>query len=104
MIVNAGEISFVEYGNDKIVGWIRTELVNPHLISVRVNERKRKIQNIQENVSKVAYLLDIHTISIGWFIFFKTTFLVNLNNNTQIAQISHNSSIDWIEVRNFKIF
>lgn len=67
MIVNAGEISFVEYGNDKIVGWIRTERVNPHLISVRINERKRRMHNSRnrEDITKVAYLLDIHTISIG---------------------------------------
>lgn len=75
MIVNAGEISFVEYGNDLIVGWIRTERVNPHLISVRVNERKQRLCNNNkivrnkklkdEGASKVAYLLDVHTISIG---------------------------------------
>lgn len=37
--------------------------VSPHLISVRLNEnRKRKGR---EEIRRVAYLLDVHTISVG---------------------------------------
>ena len=32
MIFNAGELSLVEYGNNEILGCVRTEFTNPHLI------------------------------------------------------------------------
>ncbi|WAR22903.1 IF172-like protein [Mya arenaria] len=41
MIFNAGELTMVEYGNNEILGCVRTEFMNPHLISVRLNERKQ---------------------------------------------------------------
>ena len=59
MIFNAGELTLVEYGLNDILGSVRTEFMNPHLISVRINERKQ-----QEN-KKLAYLVDLHTICIS---------------------------------------
>lgn len=41
----------------------RTEFMNPHLISVRLNERKQL--NSNEENKKLAYLLDLKTICIG---------------------------------------
>lgn len=38
-IFNAGELTLVEYGENSILGSVRTEFVNPHVISVRINER-----------------------------------------------------------------
>lgn len=38
-IFNAGELTLVEYGENNILGSVRTEFVNPHVISVRINER-----------------------------------------------------------------
>lgn len=32
MVFNAGELSLVEYGVNKILGTVRTEFTNPHLI------------------------------------------------------------------------
>ena len=32
MIFNAGELSLVEYENNQILGSVRTEFMNPHLI------------------------------------------------------------------------
>lgn len=32
MIFNAGELSLVEYGNNEVLGSVRTEFMNPHLI------------------------------------------------------------------------
>ena len=32
MIFNAGELSLVEYGENEILGMVRTEFMNPHLI------------------------------------------------------------------------
>lgn len=39
LIFNAGELSLVEYGSNYISGSVRSEFVNPHVISVRLNER-----------------------------------------------------------------
>ena len=60
----AGEISLVEYGRDEIAGWIRTERVSPHLISVRIAESRRR-RNAPADARRVAYLLDVQTIAIG---------------------------------------
>ena len=49
----------MEYGAAEILGSVRTEFMNPHLISIRLNERK------QENNKKIAYLIDLKTIAIG---------------------------------------
>jgi intraflagellar transport protein 172 len=38
------------------------EFMNPHLISVRINERKRRDGDV---VKRLAYLLDLKTIGIG---------------------------------------
>ncbi|VDK75197.1 unnamed protein product, partial [Onchocerca ochengi] len=84
MIINAGEVSLVEYGNNEIIGWIRTELTSPHLISVRLTEQKMK--NIG-TIKRVAYLLDLNTISV-----------VDLITQRQIAQFSHPVYIDWLEL------
>lgn len=32
MIFNAGELALVEYGSNEILGSVRTEFMNPHLI------------------------------------------------------------------------
>lgn len=58
MIFNAGELTLVEYGINDLLGSVRTEFMNPHLISVRINERK------QQDNKKLAYLIDMHTICI----------------------------------------
>lgn len=41
LIFNVGELSLVEYGESNILGSVRTEFVNPHVISVRLNERQQ---------------------------------------------------------------
>ena len=38
--------------------------MNPHLISVRINERRKKDG---ENIKRLAYLLDLKTIGISEF-------------------------------------
>lgn len=64
MIFSGGELTLVEYGaNDALVS-VRTEFMNPHLISVRLNERKQ--QDVKNN-KKMAYLIDLKTISISKF-------------------------------------
>ncbi|XP_026197771.1 intraflagellar transport protein 172 homolog [Anabas testudineus] len=84
MIFNAGELSLVEYSNNEILGSVRTEFMNPHLISVRLNERK---QRGAEDNKKLAYLIDIKTIAV-----------VDLAAGYNLGTISHDSKIDWLEL------
>ena len=75
--------SLVEYGKNEILGSVRTEFMNPHLISVRINERKQR--NVEES-KRLAYLLDLKTIALEDLVF-----------GYSLGQISHDSKIDWIE-------
>ncbi|XP_062822761.1 intraflagellar transport protein 172 homolog isoform X1 [Anolis carolinensis] len=84
MIFNAGELTLVEYGNNEILGSVRTEFMNPHLISVRINERRQR--GSEEN-KRLAYLVDIKTIAA-----------VDLVGSYNIGTISHDSKIDWLEL------
>ncbi|XP_069742704.1 intraflagellar transport protein 172 homolog isoform X3 [Narcine bancroftii] len=84
MIFNVGELTLVEYGNNDILGSVRTEFMNPHLISVRLNERKQR--GVEEN-KKLAYLVDIKTIAI-----------VDLLSGYNLGSISHDTKIDWLEL------
>ena len=76
--------SLVEYGKNEILGSVRTEFMNPHLISVRINERKQR--NVEES-KRLAYLLDLKTIALEDLVF-----------GYSLGQISHDSKIDWIEL------
>ncbi|XP_067120573.1 intraflagellar transport protein 172 homolog [Centruroides vittatus] len=84
MIFNAGELSLIEYGNNEILGSVRAEFMNPHLISVRLNERQQKGRGDNK---KLAYLIDLKTVSV-----------VDLMTGVTLAQISHDSKIDWLEL------
>ncbi|KAI4469975.1 hypothetical protein MML48_1g12569 [Holotrichia oblita] len=82
LVFNAGELSLVEYGDNEVLCSVRTEFANPHLISVRLNER-----NSQTNNKKLAYLLDLKTVCI-----------MDLISGIIISQINHESKIDWLEL------
>ncbi|KAL7872215.1 hypothetical protein SRHO_G00071980 [Serrasalmus rhombeus] len=84
MVFNAGELTLVEYGNNEILGSVRTEFMNPHLISVRLNERRQR--GVDDN-KKLAYLIDIKTIAI-----------VDLAGGYNLGTVSHDSKIDWLEL------
>ena len=79
MIINAGELILVEYGNDDILGTARTEYTRPHLISARLSY----VPNLQgENPKMMAYLLDNQTITIQ-----------DLNTSSFVATISHDQKV-----------
>jgi len=84
MIFNAGELSLIEYGQNEVLATVRTEFMNPHLISVRLNERKLVDQ---EDNKKLAYLVDLKTICI-----------MDLLSGMVLANISHDAKIDWLEM------
>ncbi|KAJ8934987.1 hypothetical protein NQ314_013074 [Rhamnusium bicolor] len=82
LVFNAGELTLIEYGNNDVLCSVRTEFANPHLISVRLNERNQPTEN-----KKLAYLLDLKTICI-----------VDLLSGFMMGQINHDSKIDWLEL------
>ncbi|XP_067032279.1 intraflagellar transport protein 172 homolog isoform X2 [Acropora muricata] len=84
MVFNAGELSLIEYGINEILGTVRTEFMNPHLISVRLNERKQR--GVVDN-KKMAYLVDLKTITV-----------VDMLTGFNIATVNHDSRIDWLEL------
>ncbi|XP_065179819.1 intraflagellar transport protein 172 homolog [Sycon ciliatum] len=84
MIFNAGELMLLEYGSNEILCAVRTELINPHLVSVRLNERAVRHQG---DMKFMAYLVDWKTISI-----------MNLSSCREVATLSHNVKIDWLEL------
>lgn len=90
MIFNAGELSFVEYGRNEILGSCRTEYVSPHLISVRMaadEESELEQMNEIEPMKKVAYLVDAEQINIQ-----------DLATGYNIATINHECKVDWLEL------
>ena len=84
MIFNSGELTFVEYGRNDILGSCRTEHTSPHLISVRLNEARHEGAS---DVKKVAYLLDLQTICVS-----------DLGTGVTEATVSHDSKIDWLDM------
>lgn len=84
LIFCSGELSIVEYGNNELLGLVRTEAVNPHVVSVRINERQ--VASDADN-KRLAYLLDPRTVRI-----------VDLMTGITIAMISHDVRVDWLEL------
>ncbi|CAM6098614.1 unnamed protein product [Calypogeia fissa] len=88
MVHNAGELSLVEYGCNRVLGTCRTEHVSPYLISIRLNEMLRTSENsAQEEVKKMAYLIDLHTIRI-----------LDLVRGVTAGTVIHDLKIDWLEL------
>jgi len=74
-----GELSLVEYGSNEILGSIRTELMNPHLVSVRLNERQHANKRFEQN-KKMAYLIDPKTICIRKYLCYPFVISVSFVN------------------------
>ncbi|KUF97591.1 L-amino-acid oxidase [Phytophthora nicotianae] len=93
IVYQAGELSLIEYGQNELLGSVRTEHLNTHLLSVRINERPPPpmpqdggdSSPPQEN-KKIAYLLDLQTICI--------TDLHARGAST----VNHDSRVDWLEL------
>lgn len=84
MIFNAGELVVVEYGANEILGSVRTEHMNPHLLSVRMNDRVRRGDGDNK---KIAFLMDAKTIAVLDFV-----------TGTHVAVVNHDAKIDWMEL------
>lgn len=84
LIFCSGELTIVEYGQNEALGSVRTEAVNPHVVSVRVNERPSAGSGDNK---KLAYLLDSKTIRV-----------VDLVTGATVNMIVHDARIDWLEL------
>uniref|UniRef100_A0A8C8SJG0 Intraflagellar transport protein 172 homolog n=1 Tax=Pelusios castaneus TaxID=367368 RepID=A0A8C8SJG0_9SAUR len=103
MIFNAGELTLVEYGSNEILGSVRTEFMNPHLISVRINERRQR--GVEEN-KRLAYLIDIKTIAAGEWrpspslasLPFKlhSCLLYDIESSTKTMILNYCSYVQWV--------
>eukprot|EP00605_Chrysophyceae_sp_TOSAG23-4_P002142 GSChrysophyteH1.ASY1.ANO1.2369.1 assembled CDS len=89
IIYYAGEVSLVEYGVNEILSSIRTTHTNGHVLSVRINERPPRSQDVDINPDgnkKVAFLLDAQTVCVK-----------DLITQSSIT-VNHDSKIDWLEL------
>ncbi|KYM98440.1 hypothetical protein ALC62_10796, partial [Cyphomyrmex costatus] len=84
LIFCSGELTIVEYGQNEALGSVRTEAVNPHVVSVRVNERPSAGGGDNK---KLAYLLDPRTVRV-----------IDLLSGATISMIVHDARIDWLEL------
>ncbi|XP_013172557.1 PREDICTED: intraflagellar transport protein osm-1 [Papilio xuthus] len=83
LLHRAGELSVVEYGLDKVLHTVRTERVNPHVLSVRVNEGPTQAADRKH----LAYLLDKQTVAV-----------LDLVSGVQVGQWWHEARVDWLEL------
>ncbi|XP_015595286.1 intraflagellar transport protein 172 homolog [Cephus cinctus] len=84
LIFCAGELTIVEYGKNEVLGSVRTEAVNPHVVSVRINERH--VPGMADN-KRLAYLLDPRTVRI-----------IDFLTGATISIIGHDARVDWLEL------
>ena len=86
MIYHAGELTLVEYGNNEILGYCRTEYIHSNLISARLNYNNLSIGK-NSTVKIIAYLIDLNTI-----------YIQDLTSQSIISNITHDSKIDFLEL------
>ncbi len=101
IVVVAGELSVIQYGQNEILGSVCTSYANRHVISIAMGNRE-DLSAIQGSSTKsqgqygdlhhdglnvkLAYLLDLQTISIR-----------DLDTQS-FNTINHNYKIDWLEL------
>mmetsp|Transcript_22613 Transcript_22613/g.70776 ORF Transcript_22613/g.70776 Transcript_22613/m.70776 type:complete len:1626 (+) Transcript_22613:579-5456(+) len=97
IIYRSGELIIVEYGRNEVIGTVRTENISGHLISLRMVESSMRSPPTVAGIvsqtgkssppsTKIAYLIDAHTIGIK-----------DLTSNGSTS-LTHDSRIDWLEL------
>lgn len=88
MIFNQGELTLIEYGNNEILGYCRTEYIHSNLISVRINYNNASLGLGKNQPLKIiAYLIDLNTI-----------YIQDLQTRSFLPSLTHDSKIDFIEL------
>jgi intraflagellar transport protein 172 len=86
MIFASGELALVEFGKDEILGYCRTEYIHSNLISCRISQGLVGVGKVQ-SIKVIAYLIDLNTI-----------YIQDLQTQTLIANFTHDSKIDFLEL------
>jgi intraflagellar transport protein 172 len=95
VVFYAGEITVIEYGENEIIGSVRTDHISPHLLSLRVHQvaslppsssSSSVHQEMPRKARTLAYLLDAQTASIK-----------DLDSPMSIT-VSHDCRIDFLEL------
>ncbi len=99
IVVVAGELSIIQYGQNEILGSVCTFYVNCHVISLAMGnggdlstiqgsrtKSHGQYNDLQHDGFKLAYLLDLQTICIR-----------DLDTQS-LDTVNHNCKIDWLEL------
>ncbi|KAJ8664577.1 hypothetical protein QAD02_006239, partial [Eretmocerus hayati] len=84
LVFSLGELTLIEYGLNEVLGSVRTEMINPRVASVRVNERRLAGQ---PDNKRLAYLLDPRTVRV-----------LDLVTDATVALIAHTARVDWLQL------
>jgi intraflagellar transport protein 172 len=87
MIFSSGELTLIEYGNNEIMGYCRTEYIHSNLISVRLNYNNYIGVGKQQPIKIIAYLIDLNTI-----------YIQDLIMQSLLTNLTHDSKIDFLEL------
>uniref|UniRef100_A0A0G4FWR3 Uncharacterized protein n=1 Tax=Chromera velia CCMP2878 TaxID=1169474 RepID=A0A0G4FWR3_9ALVE len=89
LVFRAGELMIIEYGKDDPIGTVRTEVMSPHLVSVRVDVEGAGATSGKGRERKqiIAFLLDLQTIRI-----------LDLGTQATLGTVNHDSKIDFLEL------
>ena len=113
LVYRAGEVTLIEYGRTEVLGMVRTELMSPHVVSVRIDERPPSRAAVarlallssseggadaaavaaaqaaaQAHCKRIAYLVDPHTLHV-----------MDLLSSTTLCMLSWaDARIDWLEL------
>lgn len=86
MIYAAGELTLIEYGNDEILGYCKTEYIHTDLISARLHYNNQSL-NKNSTIKVISYLIDLNTI-----------YIQDLVTQSLIGTITHEEKIDFLEL------
>ena len=80
LVYSTGEIAVIEYGNNEIIGYFKTDYTHQNLISAKISSKKN------QNIKLIAYLIDPLTI-----------YIQDLNTQNIILNFSNDSNIEYLE-------
>ena len=78
------EVAVIEFGNNEIIGYFRTEYCHPNLISARL------FNKANESIKLIAYLIDPNTIYIHDLI--TQSIIINYTNDSKIEYVEFGKS------------
>lgn len=99
VVYYAGEVTLVEYGQNDVLGSVRTSHTNSHVLSVRVTKKAQGGKNAEESKGGSYYRGedDMHTKKIAFLLDAQTVCIKDLNTQ-HTATITHDCKVDWLEL------